>query len=138
MKTLIKHKAFIREVTEDSLRVAIVNKSACSRCHAEKVCTMADKKVKEVEIFKTSGHYSPGEEVTVVLRESLGLKALFYGYVLPFIIVLVTLITVFSVAGDEVIAGLFSLGVLVPYYIILYFMRQYLKKVFKFGLDDIG
>jgi len=70
------------------------------------------------------------------MRESLGLKALLYGYVIPFLLVLVTLIIVYSAKGNEILAGLFSIGILIPYYTILYFLRHYFKKVFKFELDS--
>jgi positive regulator of sigma E activity len=136
MKTIIKHKAFVKEVTPSSLVVFIVNQSACSSCHAKGACTIADEQQKEIEITPGGQNFSPGQEVTVVLQESQGFMALFYGYVLPFILVLFTLITLFSVTNNEIIAGLSSLVILIPYYITLYFFRSVLKKVFKFEVEE--
>ncbi len=99
---------------------------------------MADVREKEVEIMHYRGQYSCGQEVSVVFRESLGFQALFYGYVLPFLIVLISLITIFSVTENEVLAGTSALAILIPYYIALYFSRGFLKKVFKFELEESG
>ena len=85
-------KAFVKEVSENSLIANIVNQSACSTCHAQGACTVADFQEKEIEITSFSKKYTPGQEVTVIFQESQGFTALFYGYVLPFILVLVTLI----------------------------------------------
>ena len=133
---MIKHKAFVKKVTGSSLTVSILNQSACASCHASGACSMADVREKEVEIGCNNGNYTPGQEVSVVFRESLGFKALLYGYVLPFLLVLCILIILFSVTENEVMAGLISLGALVPYYTVLYFFRGALKVVFKFELEE--
>lgn len=118
--------------------VSIINQSACSACHAKGACTIADLQEKEIDIIPTGKNYSPGQEITVLLKEAQGFKALFYGYVLPFVLVLFTLIVAFSVTGNEGIAGLLALGILIPYYITLYFFRDNLKKVFKFEVEEIS
>ena len=135
--TIIKHKGFVKRVTDNSLIVSIVNQSACSTCHANGACSVADFQEKEIEIPYLNPKYQPGKEVTILFRESAGFTALFYGYILPFIIVMFTLILIFSTTNNEALAGLSALGILVPYYITLYFFRDYLKKVFKFELEEI-
>lgn len=134
--SVIKHKGFVKKVTGNSLIVSIVNQSACSTCHANGACSVADFQEKEIEIPYLNPNYSPGQEVTVLFRESAGFTALFYGYILPFILVMFTLILLFETTGNEALAGLIALGILVPYYITLYFFRHYLKKVFKFELEE--
>ncbi len=133
--SVISHKGLVKEVTDNFIIVSILNHSACSSCHAAGACSVADLKEKEIEIPFYKANYSPGDEVTVLFKESAGFTALFFGYVFPFIIVLITLITMFSVTGNEGVSGLLAIGVLIPYYITLYFLRHYLKKVFKFELQ---
>lgn len=99
---------------------------------------MSEFQEKEIEINHFNRSYSPGEEVTVIFHESQGLKALFFGYVFPFILVMITLMVTSSILKNEVASGLLSLAVLVPYYITLYFFRHLLKKVFKFEVEEIG
>lgn len=137
-RNVIKHKAFVKEVSESTLTVSILNQSACASCHANGACTMADVREKEVEIRRSMINYSPGQEVTVIFQESLGFRALIYGYIIPFLLVLSILITTFNVTGNEVIAGLSALGALIPYYLVLYFFRGFLKNVFKFELEESG
>lgn len=138
MNTDIKHKAFVKEVTGDSMTVTILNQSACSTCHAKGACNMSDVQEKEIEISNFIHSYTPGDEVTVLFQESQGFKALFYGYMLPFIIVLFTLILMFSITGNEAVSGLLSLATLIPYYTAVYFFRHNLKKVFKFEVEERG
>lgn len=116
--------------------VTIVNQSACSTCHAKGACTVSDYQDKEIEINEFSGNYQPGQEVTVVFKESKGFSALLWGYVLPFLVVLITLIVVLEITDDELKAGLISLAVLIPYYTTLYFLRHHLKKIFKFEVEE--
>ena len=137
-KTDIRHRGFVKEVGEDSLIVNIVNQSACSSCHAQGACTVADFQEKEIEISHFTKKYSRGQEVTIIFREAQGFAALFYGYILPFILVLTTLIIMTSVSNNELLGGLIALAVLIPYYTTLYFLRHLLKKVFKFELEEIN
>ena len=124
--------------TPNSLVVSIINQSACSGCHAKGACSIADVQEKEIDIIPNGKNYSPGEEIAVLLKETQGFKALFYGYVLPFLLVLFTLIIAFSATGSEGFAGLLSLGILIPYYITLYFFRDNFKIVFKFEVEEIS
>ena len=132
----IKHIGFVKEIRGSSLLVNIINQSACSACHAHGACTVADFQDKEIEIQNFSKTYSPGQQVTIVFRESQGFAALFFGYVLPFVLVLLTLIIALSVFNNELIGGLLSLAILIPYYTTLWFFRHLLKKVFKFEVEE--
>lgn len=132
----IKHTGFVKEVRGTSLVVNIVNQSACSSCHAQGACTVADFQDKEIEIQNFSKAYLPGQQVTVIFRESQGFTALFFGYVLPFVLVLITLIIALEILNNELISGILALAILIPYYITLWFFRHLLKKVFKFEVEE--
>jgi positive regulator of sigma E activity len=128
----------VKEVTETSLIVNIVNQSACSSCHANGACSVSDFQDKEIEITNFSNNYKLGEQVTILFKESKGFTALFYGYVLPFILMLVTLIVSDSISDNELLSGLLALAILIPYYITLYIFRHLLKKVFNFEVEEIN
>ena len=132
----IKHSGFVKEVKGSSLIVNIINQSACSSCHAQGACSVSDFQDKEIEVANVGGFYSPGQEVTVVFKESQGFTALFYGYILPFVLVLLTLIIAVSLSNNELTGGLLALAILIPYYITLYFFRHLLKKVFNFEVEE--
>ena len=120
------------------LTVNIISQSACSSCHANGACSVSDVQDKEIEIYNFSNKYSPGQQVTIVFKESKGFTALFFGYVLPFILVLTTLITATSLDNNELVAGLLSLAILVPYYIIIHLFSHRFKKVFNFEIEEIN
>ena len=128
----------MKEVNENSLIVRIVNQSACSSCHAKGACTAADFQEKEIEITHFRQIYQPGQEVTILFREEQGFTALWFGYLMPFLLILITLIIALSLTNNELFSGLLSLAVLIPYYITLYFFRPYLKKVFKFEVEEMN
>nr|WP_303918529.1 SoxR reducing system RseC family protein [Draconibacterium sediminis] len=119
-----------------SLTVNIVSQSACSTCHAQGACSVSDFQDKEIEVSEYKGNYKIGDEVTILFKQSKGFTALIWGYVIPFFVVLGTLIIALEVTGDELKSGLLSLFILVPYYITLYFFRHLLKKVLKFELEE--
>ncbi len=132
----IDHVGTITEIKNEKITVSILNVSACTGCHAKSACSMSDMKEKEIDIIDYSGNFKLGEEVKVVYQESLGWLALLLAYVLPFVLVLITLFIATSLT-DELTSGLLSLGVLLPYYSLLYFFKDRLKKTFSFTIHKI-
>ncbi len=134
--SMITHKGIVREVRENSLLVSIVSESACSACHSKSSCLIADKVEKEVEVSSDGKTFFPGTEVTLLLKESLGYRAAFLGYLLPFIILMVFLFAGSEVTGSELAGGFIALAATGLYYITLFFFRSHLKKVFNFELEE--
>ena len=133
----ISHKGIIKSLTDHQIVVSIVNESACSSCHAKGACTAADMQDKEVDIRSFSGDFRVGQAVQVIGKTSQGFKALFYGYVLPFLLIMLVLITLTSLQFSEGISGLISLSILVPYYLILDLTRNKIRKSFEFEIKPL-
>jgi sigma-E factor negative regulatory protein RseC len=127
----------VKKVSENSLIVSVISQSACSTCHAKGACSVADYQDKEIEITSFSKNYSVGDEIVVIFQESKGFVALLWGYVIPFFLVLLTLVISLEITHSEFKSGILSLIILIPYYITLYFFRHLLKKVFKFEVEEI-
>jgi positive regulator of sigma E activity len=132
----IKHKGIVSRVSPDSLYVTIVSQAACAECHAKSACAVSDFKEKEIEITSFRKEYKPGESVTVILRESTGMRALLFAYILPFIVILVSLIISVTLTGNEILSGFIALGMLLPYYGGLWLFREKFKKSFRFELEE--
>lgn len=98
---------------------------------------MSDTQEKIIDIYNPNVSVVAGEQVRVILKRSLGYKALFLGYVLPLILVLFFLITLTSILGSEAKAGLVSLFILAIYYGILYLSKDSIDKQFKFTLKKV-
>jgi sigma-E factor negative regulatory protein RseC len=77
-----------------------------------------------------------GQTVTVAGAESLGLKAVTFAFGLPLLLLLAALVTAVAVAGSEKVAAIAALGVLVPYYLVLFLLRDRIKKDFQFRIIE--
>ena len=131
----IRHSGIVKKVDDRFTYVSIVSQSACASCHAKGACNITDLQEEVVEVPRTGDEaHKPGDRVEVVMHKSLGTRAVMLGYVIPFLLVIGTMITVLSITGKEGLAGLLSLGILVPYYLMLYLRRSRLKRTFTFSL----
>ncbi|MFP4473238.1 MAG: SoxR reducing system RseC family protein [Candidatus Omnitrophota bacterium] len=133
----IEHEGIVTDVREGALAVTITSASACSACEAHGSCVVGNVQDKDLDIeTPDAAQFSKGDTVRVILRKSLGHWALFWGYVFPFIMVLGTLLTA-SPFMTELAAGLLALAVLVPYYGVVYILRDRFKQTFRFGVKKI-
>jgi sigma-E factor negative regulatory protein RseC len=133
----IEHKGIVTELEGNKAKVTILAESACSSCHAKGVCGASEMQDKIIEVNTQNALYNIGEQVNVVLKKSEGYKALFYGYILPLLVLLITLIITQNIFEKELIAGLLSIGILIPYYFVLYLLRDKLKQSFHFVLQKL-
>ena len=136
MTEAITHPGIVERVEDAKIFVNILAQSACSSCHAKGMCSVAEVEEKTVEVTSAGGrNYKPGDSVTVRMEKSLGKKAVFLGYLLPFILLMVTLILMVSLTADEGLSALVSLLVLGPYYLVLYLLKDRLSRHFRFRID---
>lgn len=133
---LVKHQGVISEITQETIKVSIIAQSACASCHAKGFCSAADMQEKIIEV-KNPGNFfqKTGDFVTITMKRKLGYKAVLYGYFLPFVLLMLTLIGALNYFHEEGLAGLASLAVLAPYYFILYLLRDKLKQNFEFQIE---
>lgn len=130
---IIDHEGVVKHNSGSSVIVSISATSACSGCHARGSCSMlgAEEKIIDIEgIYNVS----PGDIVTVLMEQSLGYSALVLGYIIPFILILTSLITFISLGLTELISGVLSLAALIPYYFALYIFRKKVNEKFTFTL----
>jgi sigma-E factor negative regulatory protein RseC len=131
----IEHQGIVSKTANGKVFVNLTNVSNCSSCHVQSMCQVSDVDKKEIEIVDLKSHnFKKGDKVEVSFSKSQGPKALFLGYLLPFLFVIATLFITSEISGDEVFAGISSLLILIPYYIVLYIFRSKLKKEFTFKL----
>lgn len=132
----ITHPGIVEKVTGDKAFIKILAMSACSSCHAKGMCNVAEVEEKVVEIRKDPRRtLRIGEQVTVTMKKSQGTYAVLLGYVVPFFILIGVLMLVLFLSGDEGLAGLSAVLILIPYYGILYFYRKRLKSIFTFMIE---
>jgi len=134
----INHEGIIKDIDEGFITVEILNKSACSACHAKGVCTLGDEKIKEIEIDTTGLElFEIGERVNVVMKKSMGFKALWISYLTPLIILLVLLVSLSAFNVPELITGLTIIAAISLYYFIVWLLRDNLKREFVFTIEKL-
>ena len=129
----ILHEGIVTKTDGNSATVLLSPDIACAGCKAGGSCSLSGDDTKLLTIENISGVH-PGEKVVVSMTESQGYSALLLGYIFPLIIVLVALTVSVSLSIQELISGLISVTVLIPYYIILYAFRSVIGRKFSFKL----
>gem|GEM_PF-15638 len=130
---LISHPGVIHSIDEQKLKVLVISVSACGTCKVKGSCSMAEMEEKIVDAQADSDEsFQVGDQVTVSMRQLHGNLAVFLGYGLPFILLLVTLVCCVAAGLGQGQSGLASLSILIPYYLLLYFFRNNLTKTFRF------
>jgi sigma-E factor negative regulatory protein RseC len=132
----VDHLGRVQEIYSDKIVVSILSQSACAGCHAKGACGLSDVEEKLVDVYKPNHNLKVGESVKVILRQSMGFQALFLGYVMPFLAMLIVLIALTSMNISEIRAGLASLAILVPYYFILYLFKDRISNHFTFEIES--
>lgn len=138
MANTIKHRGIVENISGSHLSVRIVQTSACSSCCVKGHCSSADSKEKLIDIIDPlASSYQVGEPVMVVGETSMGVMAVFLAFVVPFIILILSLFIFMAVLDDELYASIISLGLLIPYYYILWLNKTRLKQKFSFKIKPI-
>ncbi len=131
----VRHPGVVEAVNGSTVVVRIESQSACGHCQAKGHCGMAESADKLIEVSHSDPEsFEAGNKVMLSLQRSLGYKALLLGYVIPFLILLVTLFAVSLTTGHEGLAALSAVLLMVPYYALLYRNRQKLRKTFNFRI----
>lgn len=129
----IEHDGIVQKSDYNSVTVIIQASSACSGCQAEGSCNLIGAEQKSVVV---TGEYdlSPGDQVKVIMEKSAGYTAVMLGYVIPLILVILTLVILGSLKVSELEAGIGSLSVLIPYYLIMWLFKNRIGNKFTFSI----
>jgi len=135
MSQKIEHNGKITQIDGCKIQVQIIQVSACSSCHAKGACSASDmdEKIIEAESFDTT--LKIGDTVQLTGESSMGLFAVLIAFVIPFLLILLSLYVSGFYTTNEAISGTISLGILIPYFIILSFFNKKLKNKLKFSVQ---
>ncbi|MCD8073115.1 MAG: SoxR reducing system RseC family protein [Alistipes sp.] len=138
MKNYISHKGLIFDIVGNRIDVSVTPESACASCKAAAMCTMSESTEKVISVVSDHpSFFRVGEQVRVSVATGMGVKAVVLAYVLPFLVLLFSLIGLLSAGLPEPTAGLLSLGAVALYYICLYFFRTHIERELIFKIDKI-
>ena len=135
MGNTVRYHGVVKEVSDGHLQVGIMKSSACGGCTIKGHCNSAEAKERMVDVDDPSAFlYHEGQDVWIVGSSSIGWKALGYGIIIPFFVVIISLFVFSAWMKNELWAALSALGMLIPYYIILYSNRERMKKQLSFAV----
>ncbi len=134
-KNIVTHPGVIKQITDNKVEIAIMVTSGCASCEIKGACSVSDVEEKSVMVLVDNPHdYKVHQSIIIEMQQSLGTWAVLLGYVFPFLVLLIGLIIFINVGLDEGMAGILSLLLLLPYYITLYTLRNYLGTRFNYSI----
>jgi positive regulator of sigma E activity len=129
-----EQKGIIESVNANRITVRIDRGSACGHCSAKGLCNLAESTEQIIEVNNSTQLFAVGEWVQVTMSRSMGNKAILLGYFIPFVLLISTLLILSAYGLPDWTAGLVSLLILIPYFIILYLFRERLRRTFSFSI----
>ena len=130
-KNEIVHAGRILEITPDFTTVQIIVSSACSSCHAKALCGMSEEQEKLISLpTDPYANHQVGDIVKVCTKMSMGLKAVWISYVIPLMILMILILSLSSVIGNEVVRGLVAIAGVGVYYLVIWLLRDRLQDEF--------
>ena len=136
MKEAVKHIGQVVSMTPQLTTVRIVSHSACSECHAAGLCGLSEYTEKAIQVpTDPYASYAVGDEVNVVLKASMGMKAVWLAYFLPLVVLLSVALGLIALGVGEVAAGLSGLAAVGVYYLGLWLFRDRLRNEYVFTIE---
>ncbi len=133
----IEHPGVVEDISGKNVMVRIKSRTACGDCKSKSYCGLQDVKDKIIDIETSkAADYKIGQKITVTLKQSLGYKAVLLGYMVPLVILIMALIVMITLTGNEPLSALIAVLIMVPYYVMVYLKRHKLRKTFNFHIKE--
>lgn len=131
----IEHSATVLRAQGDVVEVELTVRSACAACHARTVCAAGESERKRIAVSTPeAAAYAPGEEVVVSVERNMGMTAVLWAYVMPFVVLSGGLVAAASAGWSDGTAAAVSLGAVGLYYAALYAARGRLERKIHFKI----
>lgn len=129
----ISHIGKIVDINPQFTTVEIISQSACSACHASGLCGMSEYTKKAIQVpTDPYTEYNIGDEVEVLLKQSMGVKAVWISYAIPLIILMILVLSLSQFLKNELWIGLISIAGVAFYYLCVYLFRDKLAQDYVF------
>ena len=132
-KEEIIHPGKVLEITPTQVLVQIEARSACASCHASALCGMSDSEQKIVSVpYSLKDSFLPGEDVDVVLKASMGHKAVWLAYCIPLVVLLAVMFAALKAGASELAAAGLGICATAVYYFVIWLVREKLRTEYSF------
>ena len=134
-KEVISHKGRIVAMTPQKTSVEFAVESACSSCRAAGLCGMGEYREKLVEVpTDPYASYGVGDEVDVVLKATMGLKAVWIAYVVPVVLLLSGVLVSGALGAGDLLSAFIGIGDVLLYYFVVWLLREKLENEYIFTI----
>lgn len=138
MSSKISHSGIVESVAGGCVKVRILQTSACAGCKVASHCNASESKEKIIDVYQTDGiaaRVKVGDSVMVSASRDVANRALLLGFGVPFLVLVVVLIVVLRLSGNEGLSALVALLSLAPYYGVLWLCRDKIQRRLRFYLE---
>ena len=137
MSTKISHSGIVESIHEGCVQVRILQTSACAACKVAGHCNASESKEKIVDVLNVAdtSHLKVGDSVVVSASRDVANRALLLSFGVPFLILVSVLFIMLQLVSDEGLAALTALLALLPYYGLLYLMRDRIQQKLAFYIE---
>ncbi len=134
----ISYLGNIKHIDGDTITVAVeVDHKACSSCQVKSACGIGQEEGKLIEVEQEGHDWHVGDRVRICAEQATRNKAVFWAYLLPFLMLVGTVVLSFLLFRNDGITALLSLCTIVIYYVILYRLRERFKRTLSFRLEHV-
>ena len=119
------------------MQVRILQTSACAACKVAGHCNASESKEKIVDVLNVNdiSTLRVGDHVIVTASHDVAKRALLLGFGIPFMVLVTVLLIMLKVFSNEGLAAITALLSLIPYYWVLYLMRDKIQKKMSFFIE---
>ena len=137
MSTKISHSGIVESISEGCVQVRILQTSACAACKVAGHCNASESKEKIVDVLnvRDTSRLKVGDSVIVCASRDVANRALLLSFGVPFLILVSVLLIMLKLVSDEGLAAVTALLALVPYYLVLYLMRDRIQQKLAFSIE---
>ena len=135
----IRQSATVIRVDATQIEVEVCRPEACAACKAKSVCSEEGGQGKRMTLANDGQGYQLGEQITLVMRRSAGLKAVVIAYLVPVILVVAALLVFQTVQIKETVAAISTLVLLGLYFLVIRLLRGRLNRELTIEIEkEIG
>lgn len=138
MNAVIRHQGTIESIEGHHLCVRIVQTAACAGCSIRRQCNASESKVKIIDVYDeaVADQYQIGQSVVVFTSQSAATRALLLGFGYPLLLMLAVFFAASLLGVSPGLSAALMLGSLLPYYFIIWCMRQRIRGHITFHIEN--
>ena len=131
----IQHDAVVERIEGDKVIVRVEKRGACAGCHAKGICgESGSERIIEVSTPYASEFKTGDKVVVALLKPSMGMTSVVWGYLLPLIVLVAALFGCKSLGVEDGPSALASIVAVALYYVGIYFTRKIFERKIEFTI----